>query len=386
MQHIIFIPGFYGTRLVQKSDRTIVWISAWQAVLGSKTAARTGFEVPGERELVPSTVLDGVPVIPGIYAADVYGAFLRQLQRKLVTHGLQTQLHLFAYDWRESYFAAVKKLASLITALKNEGAESISIVAHSMGGLITSYYLRYGCQEPEVAVENWEGAKEVDKVVLATVPFKGSMTALHNMKHGAKFGLNTTLIKAHAFATFISVYEMMPAYAPVLLDSSLSPLPHTLFKSELWQRYGWGFLDTSTPVSKQARLKRQTLVTEALLRGQKLYERLHAPLEQSPQLKTELLYTFATSHATIARSVLVDEDASPTLLFHREEFTKYLAGYPYRTLFDDGDETVTAESAQLPTAFKKALANVTEQQSQAVHSQIFNDKDIRKHIFAFLND
>ena len=48
------------------------------------------------------------------------------------------------------------------------------------------------------------------------------------MKHGATFGLNTTLIKAHAFATFTAAYEMMPTYAPVLLDGRLNPLPHTL--------------------------------------------------------------------------------------------------------------------------------------------------------------
>ena len=153
-----------------------------------------------------------------------------------------------------------------------------------MGGLITSYYLRYGSQAPEEAVETWEGASHIDKVVLATVPFKGSMTAFHNMKHGARFGLNTTLIKAQAFATFPSVYEMMPTYAPVLLDGRLNPLPYTLYESKLWERYGWGFLntatrvsghcrgnppwlpssDTTTRVSEHTRQKRLALVTTAL--------------------------------------------------------------------------------------------------------------------------
>lgn len=381
MQHLIFIPGFYGTRLVQTSDRKIVWLSAWQALFGSKTAALTGFGVAGERALVPGTVLDCIPVIPGIYARDVYAAFLGKLRARL---GTRSHLHLFAYDWREDYFAAVKQLARLVSELQHQGAASITIIAHSMGGLITSYYLRYGSQAPEEAVETWEGASHIDKVVLATVPFKGSMTAFHNMKHGARFGLNTTLIKAQAFATFPSVYEMMPTYAPVLLDGGLTPLPYTLYESELWKRYGWGFLDPATRVSEHIRQKRWALVTAALHTGKHLYERLHAPLGHSPQLTTQMLYIFARSHPTLARAVLLDAEPVPTLLFHRDEFAKHLPQQPYRALFEDGDETVSVQSAQLPSAFTHALATVTERDSRAEHSQVLNDRAIRNSIFAFL--
>ena len=381
MQHLIFIPGFYGTRLVQTGDRKVVWISAWQALFGSKTAARTGFGVAGERALAPGTVLDGIPVIPGIYAKDVYAAFLGKLRARL---GARPRIHLFAYDWREDYFAAVQQLARLVSELKHRGATSIAIIAHSMGGLITSYYLRYGSQAPEEAVETWEGASHIDKVVLATVPFKGSMTAFHNMKHGARFGLNTTLIKAQAFATFPSVYEMMPTYAPVLLDDGLKPLPHTLYESELWERYGWGFLDTATRVSEHIRQKRLALVTAALHTGKHLYERLHAPLGHSPPLETQMLYVFSRSHPTLARAVLLDAESAPTLLFHRDEFAKHLPQQPYRALFEDGDETVSVQSAQLPPAYTHALAAVTECDSRAAHSQVLNDRAIRNIIFTFL--
>ena len=183
-------------------------------------------------------MLDCIPVIPGIYAKDVYTAFLGKLRARLGTRGSSLRIHLFAYDWREDYLAAVKQLARLVSELKHQGATSITIIAHSMGGLITSYYLRYESQAPDEAIETWEGASHIDKVVLATVPFKGSMTAFHNMKYGVRFGLNTILVKAQAFATFPAVYEMLPTYAPVLLDGGLDSLPYTLYESELWERYG----------------------------------------------------------------------------------------------------------------------------------------------------
>ena len=311
----------------------------------------------------------------------MYATFLGKLRARL---GTRLRIHLFAYDWREDYFAAVKQLARLVSELKYRGATSIAIIAHSLGGLITSYYLRYGSQAPEEAVETWEGVSQIDKVVLATVPFKGSMTAFHNMKHGARFGLNTTLIKAQAFATFPSVYELLPTYAPVLLDGGLNPLPHTLYESELWERYGWGFLDTVTCVSEHIRQKRLALVTAALRMGKQLYERLHAPLGHSPQLSTQMLYVFARSHPTLARAVLLDTEPAPTLLFHRDEFARHLPQQPYRALFEDGDETVSVQSAQLPSAFTHTLAAVTKLDSRAAHSQVLNDRVIRNSIFAFL--
>ncbi len=385
MRHIIFVPGFYGTRLVRPGDKKIVWLSAWQALFGSQTAARTGLGVPGARALVPGTVLDHIPVIPGLYAKDVYAAFLGALRARLGTGGSPLRIHLFAYDWREDYFTAVQQLARLVSALHHQGATAIAIIAHSLGGLITSYYLRYGSQAPAKAVETWEGASHIDKVVLATVPFQGSMTALHHIQYGARFGLNTTLMKAQAFATFPSVYEMLPTYAPVLLDGDLNPLPYTLHESDLWQRYGWGFLSPVLSMSAPTRQKRLAVVTTALHTGRQLSERLHAPLERSPKLVTQMLSIFARSHPTLARAVLLKAEPGPALLFHRDEFAKHLPHQPYRALFEDGDETVSLQSAQLPAAYTHAMAAVTTCDSRAAHSQVFNDRALRDRIFAFLN-
>ena len=386
--HVIFIPGFYGTRLVHATDGKTVWISAGQALFGAKTAARTGFAVPEAQELVPSTVLDRIPVIPGIDAAavDVYGDFIDALRARLGSH---TQVHLFSYDWRDSYFEAVKKLAALVHSLRNQDGRAISLIAHSMGGLITSYYLRYGAQEPEAAVETWQGAKHVDKVVMATVPFKGSMTSFRNMKHGAKFGLNTSLIKAHAFASFRAGYEMLPIYTPVLLDHELQPLSHTLFEPTLWQKHSWGFLNDDAGISQEASNKRVDFVQDALKRGKVLADRLHAPVHKKPQPQPRMLYTFATSHKTIVRAVLLDDttesvDALNCLIFRKDPFVQQFPDQSHGLLFADGDQTVSTESAQLPAAFRHAFENLAEHTSQAAHSQIYNDKAVREKVFTFL--
>lgn len=381
MTHLIFLPGFYGTRLVRKADGRLVWISARQAVFGSQTAARTGFGVRGAQELVPGTVLDRVPVIPGVYALDVYRDFLDELRT-----AVRTPVHLLGYDWREDYFEAVKKLAGLVHDLKAGGASSIILIAHSLGGVVASYYLRYGDQEPEAARETWQGVRSLDAVVMATAPFQGSMTAFRNMKHGVKFGLNTSLISPHAFSTFTTGYTMLPTYRPVLLDHRLRPLPHTFFEPALWQRYAWGLLSTAGTVSTDLAEKRLAFVSRSLRRGKLLYERLHQPLSRPPERPVRMLYAFARSHATLSRAVLLERDAhSPArVLFERREFETTLPGQRYGALCSDGDQTLTTESAQLPPAFKQAL-RVEEHASQAIHSQIFNDRQIRSKIRAFLH-
>ncbi len=383
--HVIFIPGFYGTRLAQASDGKTVWISASQALFGSKTAARIGFEVPEAQELVPSTVLDRIPVIPGIDAAtvDVYGDFIDTLRARLGPH---TQVHLFSYDWRDGYFEAVKKLAALVHTLSSQEGRSISLITHSMGGLIASYYLRYGAQEPEAAAETWQGAESIDKVVMATVPFKGSMTAFRNMKHGAKFGLNTSLIKAHAFASFRAGYEMLPIYTPVLLDHELQPLSYTLFETTLWQKHGWGFLNNGAGASQEAMDKRVDFVRNALERSKVLAERLHAPVRKKPQQQPRMLYAFATSHKTIVRAVLLTDttESADALIFRKDPFVHHFPDQSHSLLFADGDQTVSTESAQLPAAFRQAFENLAEHTSQAAHSQIYNDTAVREKVFTFL--
>ena len=143
-----------------------------------------------------------------------------------------------------------------------------------------------------------------------------------------------------------------------------------------------GFLESDNVGTHQT--KEMDTGNSGVTHGKHLYERLHAPLRHSPLLSTQMLYIFARSHSTLARAVLLDAEPVPTVLFNRDEFAKHLPQQPYRALFEDGDETISVQSAQLPSAFMHALATVTELDSRATHSQVLNDRTIRDSIFAFL--
>ena len=384
MDYVIFIPGFYGSELVLPKSQRLLWISAREAVVGSRTLARTGLGVPGAVQLATGHVLERVPIVSKLFGIDVYGKFLAELRNHLARAPSRAELLLFPYDWRQDYSAAVSDFADLIQTIKERDARSITVIAHSMGGLILSYYLRYGKQEPAVAVENWEAAGSINAVVLASVPYQGSLTALYNMMYGAKFGLNTALVNADAFCTFPSVYQLLPSYSPVLLNDQLEPMSQELTDPTFWQKRHWGFLRKKTDRSKELLELRLCFVTEMLRKASALMARLHAPVRAPASTHPRLMHIYCRSHPTNARTVLIGDGDSSQLVFDKASFRSRFPTNAYGQLISDGDQTVTVASARLPEPYRSECSLSTVYESKAIHSEVFNDLSVRSQIFDFL--
>ena len=208
---IILVPGYYGTRLVRENDGHIIWISASEALFGRQplTLPLPGLELTNTTELRPDGILDTVRVIPLMYSVDVYGSLLDELRS---SYNYRADVIPFTYDWRGDLMEAVQSLDTLIRQLQTEGKHDIAIVAHSLGGLIVSYYLRYGTQEVESAVETWEGSQRVSAVVMAGVPFLGVMNSFRNMNFGVSVKLNTSMLTSEAYASFPSSYYTLTRF------------------------------------------------------------------------------------------------------------------------------------------------------------------------------
>ena len=225
---VIFIPGFKGSTLRDVETNKTIWITAYQALFGSSSLRYSN------TKLVPDGVLNRVDIIPGIYSLNVYQTFLESLQKRLSP---DTLLVPFSYDWREDNFQHVLKLADLVRDLKSQGIDDISIIAHSMGGLIAAYYLRYGNQAPELAKEDWQGAKDIRAVVIVATPFKGALLMFHDFLKGIKTLRNTSLLSAEALQSFPSCYQLLPRHdTPIVLNEHLRTADVDFYNKKFWTK------------------------------------------------------------------------------------------------------------------------------------------------------
>ena len=383
---IIVVPGYYGTRLVREADRSLVFISLPQALFGRQSLTLPvpdlGFE--GTINLQPDGILDEVRVMPLVYSIDVYGSLLDRLRVSKHPGG---EVIPFTYDWRGDLMEAVQSLDALIRRLRAQEKKDISVVAHSMGGLIVSYYLRYGTQDIDIAVETWEGAGEISRVVMAGVPFLGAMSSFRNMNYGATFGWNSSLLSYEAYASFPASYYLLPvAESDQLLTPELKPLHGVIRNAGQWRQSEWGLLKHTQSLSKDIVDGRAAYLSFWLRRSEQFLERLHAPLSMPSPHQPSLLYLYAKGTSTLAKGVWTENPGKghDSLLFEDPDALAAGPAGNHPTVYADGDGTVTVSSAWLPEAFRQSF-HPTLRDYEVGHTELVTTPDIQDDIIKFLD-
>ena len=382
---VILVPGYYGTRLVRASDGALIWISISQALFGNVplTLPVPGLGLHDAIPLQPDGMLDRVPVVPLLYSVDGYGSLRAALQA--YGEGRETIVP-FAYDWRDDVMVNVRKLAAVIQALRVAGTTDIRLVAHSMGGLLTAYYLRYGTQDPDQAVETWEGATHVSGVALVGVPFKGTMIAFRNSQYGVTIGLNRTLLQPTAVASFPATYYLLPAMdVDVLLTPTFTPMPGAVRNGNHWTAHRWGLLNAAS-LPDEVGARREAYTLEWLARSKRFSVLLHKPVTAHNPLSMPMLSITGRGRLTLATGIWNEDRPadSPSLIFDERTLSKVLPHADPTILFKDGDGTVTAESAMLPLAYAQ-MSGVTHRQYDAGHAELMTLPPIQRDILAFLS-
>jgi pimeloyl-ACP methyl ester carboxylesterase len=166
----------------------------------------------------------------------------------------------FAYDWRRDIVESAKQLDHFIKTRaqyvqketeKRFGIEMVKVkfdlVAHSMGGLVARYYLRYGAADlpedgslPELT---WAGAQHVEHLVIIGTPNAGAIATLQNLIYGVSIDSLFPRYPAAVLGTMPAMYELLPRGRHVpLLGANGEPVTD-LFDPELWKSQQWGLAD-----------------------------------------------------------------------------------------------------------------------------------------------
>jgi pimeloyl-ACP methyl ester carboxylesterase len=252
---VIIVPGILGSRLRDRKTGRELWPGSLLNVLFSARSLALDID---PKTLEPrADDIEAYELFRGLLGADFYGAIIDTLEREggyvrgQLGHAAKAgtrRYYIFPYDWRQDNIVTARKLDALIEQIRLDYADpklKVDIVAHSMGGLITRYYIQYGTIDVLNGNDfpaNFAGAQKIRTAVLLGTPNLGSTTALHSMLTGHKVGWQA--IPAEALATMPSVYELLPH--PVtnwVVDSSGAPLERDLFWVGTWLTYRWSIFD-----------------------------------------------------------------------------------------------------------------------------------------------
>ncbi|MEM6706843.1 MAG: hypothetical protein AAF690_29315 [Acidobacteriota bacterium] len=279
---VIVIPGILGSRL-ETAEGGVVWGAFDKTTVrpttpaGSRAialpligaAAETGATVSATGVLDRVNVrLLGIPLRLQAYAnilraLGVDGGYRDSaIQLDDVDYGTEHfTCFQFPYDWRRDIAESAAELDRFIREqkafveaelLRRYGVEQdvkFDLVAHSMGGLVARYYLRYGAQPlpedgslPEL---DWAGAEFVDKAILVGTPNHGSPDALDRLTEGFKPGPLIPRYPAALLGTMPAAYQLLPRARHLAIidrDNPREPF-EDLFDVKLWEELGWGLLD-----------------------------------------------------------------------------------------------------------------------------------------------
>jgi pSer/pThr/pTyr-binding forkhead associated (FHA) protein len=198
---VVVVPGFGGSNLYRGSH--LVWPLP-RVMFGHPEMIRL------DEQLEPRGMLRDVVIVPGLVKLDKYSLLVDYLTESLVYESGSDLLE-FAYDFRQDIRLSAQKLAEAID-LWNPGAP-ITIVTHSMGSLLTRFY-----------VERLGGKKKVERIVFMGGPHLGTPYSFAGLLKGPgtlPFGFRDDRMR-EVLATFPSFYQLLPVYPFVFEQGSVA--------------------------------------------------------------------------------------------------------------------------------------------------------------------
>ena len=336
---LLFVPGFYGSKLKEKSSGKIRWAKISNFLFSQTGLSQkiSGTEIGEENPMEVDGLLDSVTILPGLWSVDAYGKTLEQLNQFATDN--QMRLETATYDWREDFSHGLNTIDQKIKSLNLKSDDELYIVSHSMGAVLMAYYIRYGAQDVEAAVENWDGLKQIKKVALIAPPLHGVMILFRDIEDGTSIGLNRKLLSGLDYSTFKSSYSFLPPRGEdIALSESKEKFVLNIHNIDNWEKNKWGPFKFAKPSEVKTV---HAFVKNNMDRMEKFHELLRAPILTPPPKKLPLLQMKGHGHKTKEYASIKMKDNIMTYSFNKEGQV-------------DGDGTVTNKSG-VPLEYFKSL-------------------------------
>jgi len=376
---VVIIHGAFGSKLSDDQGNE-VWPGSISKLLFGKYLDLAQKIIPGT--LKPKSKYSPYAVVDEVSGIDFYGKIIETLRDtggyKQSSPGepnpeLEKRYYIFTYDWRQSIAENAVKLDEFIDKIRDDyvlpkgNKVPVDIVAHSMGGLLTRYFVRYGRQglpaddlsEKAVVPPTFAGAEKLRRVILLGTPNMGSVKGLRYFIGGAKIGVNT--IPPEALLTMPGAYGLLPhPKRRWLINRNGKKLRGRLYTVNFWRTHQWSIFDPEVRDRIASRFKspeegeKQLRVLEQffekqLKRGQQFHYAIsHQPKhDQSgkPRPKVQYIVFGGDCTPTTARGVIEEDKGKDIIRWQPDEIKHPKPGVNYeRLMLEPGDGSVTKPS------------------------------------------
>ncbi|MDX1437332.1 MAG: FHA domain-containing protein [Anaerolineales bacterium] len=228
---VVVVPGMMGSQLWRGGEK--VWPN-----VKNFFSDPSFIEWPEVEHLEPRGIVKEVVIIPNLIKSEQYNRLGDYLEEGL-GYERGADLIEFAYDWRQDVRDAARQLAQTIQVW--EPGPQIILIAHSLGCLVSRYY-----------IERLGGKNKVARLILLGGPHLGVPKTISTLLEGPDilpFGfLGEKLRKV--VATFPSVYQILPT-RPCVFDQNGGAVD--VLRDETW------IPDDKIPLLRAAREFRREL-------------------------------------------------------------------------------------------------------------------------------
>jgi pimeloyl-ACP methyl ester carboxylesterase len=252
---IVLLPGIMGS--VLQKDGSDVWAISGQAIWNvlsnpNQTLRALELSIPDPKPdklealiqnnpkalndlgdgILATRLMADVHMIPGLWKIDGYSGTKKLILEHFdLTQGsfedsVPANFFEFPYDWRRDNRIAAHRLKQVMGAKlqawrEHSGAEDakLILIAHSMGGLVSRYYLE--------ALEGWRDCK---LLVTFGTPYRGSLNAVNYVVNGFKqlFFDFTNIVRSCT-----GIYQLLPDYQVISAINGINVTNHRVDEIDL---------------------------------------------------------------------------------------------------------------------------------------------------------
>jgi pimeloyl-ACP methyl ester carboxylesterase len=366
---VIFIHGFIGSKLKNRHTHESVWGRFMNAIKRGKT---DDLDLPIDRMPITENQDDLVPyaIYESVAGVKFYGAILDALSRVGGYHMGDINnpkpgdtCFVYYYDWRRDNVESAIGLGRAIRQIKarlHAPDMRFDLVAHSMGGLIADYYLKYGMEDvvSDGAAHQvtYAGAPNIGRLVLLGTPLQGTMGAFRILNTGFSRTMSPEVV-----FTMPSIYQLLPHDGHShFVDPQGAPVDVDLYDAATWVRNGWSVFNPRHGGGAGHALNgvngaRPAAASEEAVRASKR-RFLQAALDRARAFQAALernglegspvpVHVFGSDCIpTLDRAILKPGPGGPVTLFDDEKISDRDARQIERLMLAPGDGTVTADS------------------------------------------